>query len=48
VLYANRRAGATTGAWPGCQPFTGWKGSGAGGYAAADGGDAGGTVDTKA
>ncbi|MDD5657773.1 MAG: aldehyde dehydrogenase family protein [Elusimicrobia bacterium] len=31
VLYANRRAGATTGAWPGCQPFTGWKGSGCGG-----------------
>ncbi|MDD5629447.1 MAG: aldehyde dehydrogenase family protein [Elusimicrobia bacterium] len=31
VLYANRRTGATTGAWPGCQPFTGWKGSGAGG-----------------
>ncbi|HAH05726.1 MAG TPA: 1-pyrroline-5-carboxylate dehydrogenase [Elusimicrobia bacterium] len=31
VVYANRRGGATTGAWPGCQPFTGWKGSGAGG-----------------
>ena len=31
VLYANRRNGATTGAWPGCQPFTGWKGSGSGG-----------------
>ncbi|MBI5239034.1 MAG: aldehyde dehydrogenase family protein [Elusimicrobia bacterium] len=31
VLYANRRRGATTGAWPGCQPFTGWKGSGSGG-----------------
>ncbi|OGS35521.1 MAG: 1-pyrroline-5-carboxylate dehydrogenase, partial [Elusimicrobia bacterium RIFOXYA2_FULL_69_6] len=31
VLYANRRDGATTGAWPGCQPFTGWKGSGSGG-----------------
>jgi 1-pyrroline-5-carboxylate dehydrogenase len=28
VCYANRRAGATTGAWPGAQPFTGWKGSG--------------------
>jgi 1-pyrroline-5-carboxylate dehydrogenase len=31
VCYANRRHGATTGAWPGCQPFTGWKGSGSGG-----------------
>jgi 1-pyrroline-5-carboxylate dehydrogenase len=28
VLYVNRRAGATTGAWPGQQPFGGWKGSG--------------------
>ncbi|EYF03015.1 aldehyde dehydrogenase family protein [Chondromyces apiculatus] len=28
VLYANRRAGATTGAWPGVQAFCGWKGSG--------------------
>jgi 1-pyrroline-5-carboxylate dehydrogenase len=28
VLYINRRAGATTGAWPGVQPFGGWKGSG--------------------
>ncbi len=28
VVYANRRAGATTGAWPGVQPFGGWKGSG--------------------
>jgi 1-pyrroline-5-carboxylate dehydrogenase len=28
VLYANRRSGATTGAWPGMQPFCGWKGSG--------------------
>lgn len=28
VLYANRRTGATTGAWPGVQPFCGWKGSG--------------------
>jgi len=28
VLYANRRSGATTGAWPGVQPFCGWKGSG--------------------
>ncbi len=29
VLYANRSSGATTGAWPGSQPFCGWKGSGA-------------------
>ena len=29
VLYANRAAGATTGAWPGFQTFCGWKGSGA-------------------
>ena len=28
VLYANRRAGATTGAWPGINPFGGWKASG--------------------
>ncbi|HKQ94436.1 MAG TPA: aldehyde dehydrogenase family protein [Aestuariivirgaceae bacterium] len=28
VLYANRRSGATTGAWPGFQTFCGWKGSG--------------------
>ncbi len=28
VCYANRRAGATTGAWPGAQSFTGWKASG--------------------
>ena len=28
VLYANRRSGATTGAWPGYQTFCGWKGSG--------------------
>ncbi len=28
VCYANKRTGATTGAWPGAQPFTGWKGSG--------------------
>ena len=27
VIYVNRRAGATTGAWPGIQPFGGWKGS---------------------
>jgi 1-pyrroline-5-carboxylate dehydrogenase len=29
VVYANRRGGATTGAWPGAQTFVGWKGSGA-------------------
>jgi 1-pyrroline-5-carboxylate dehydrogenase len=29
VTYANRKGGATTGAWPGSQPFGGWKGSGA-------------------
>ncbi|HXY29622.1 MAG TPA: aldehyde dehydrogenase family protein [Gemmatimonadaceae bacterium] len=28
VCYANKRSGATTGAWPGAQPFCGWKGSG--------------------
>jgi len=28
VLYVNRRSGATTGAWPGVQPFCGWKNSG--------------------
>jgi 1-pyrroline-5-carboxylate dehydrogenase len=28
VTYANRRGGATTGAWPGTQSFCGWKGSG--------------------
>jgi len=28
VLYANRHSGATTGAWPGVQPFCGWKRSG--------------------
>ncbi len=28
VCYANRRTGATTGAWPGVQSFCGWKGSG--------------------
>ena len=28
VVYANRAAGATTGAWPGFQSFCGWKGSG--------------------
>ncbi len=31
VVYVNRRAGATTGAWPGVQPFGGWKGSGTSG-----------------
>jgi acyl-CoA reductase-like NAD-dependent aldehyde dehydrogenase len=31
VLYANRASGATTGAWPGSQPFCGWKGSGVSG-----------------
>jgi 1-pyrroline-5-carboxylate dehydrogenase len=33
VIYVNRRAGATTGAWPGIQPFGGWKGSGTTGKA---------------
>lgn len=28
VLYANRKTGATTGAWPGVQSFCGWKASG--------------------
>lgn len=28
VLYVNRERGATTGAWPGQQPFAGWKNSG--------------------
>jgi len=28
VCYANKRTGATTGAWPGAQGFCGWKGSG--------------------
>ena len=27
-VYVNRRAGATTGAWPGTQTFCGWKSSG--------------------
>ena len=31
VLYANRKTGATTGAWPGVQSFCGWKASGASG-----------------
>jgi 1-pyrroline-5-carboxylate dehydrogenase len=33
VAYANRPQGATTGAWPGYQPFGGWKGSGSTGKA---------------
>ncbi len=33
VCYANRPQGATTGAWPGYQPFGGWKGSGSTGRA---------------
>ena len=33
AVYVNRRAGATTGAWPGVQPFGGWKGSGSTGKA---------------
>ncbi len=31
VLFVNRRAGATTGAWPGIQAFCGWKQSGVSG-----------------
>ncbi len=31
VTYANRRTGATTGAWPGVNSFCGWKGSGGSG-----------------
>ena len=31
VCYANKRTGATTGAWPGAQPFCGWRGSGSSG-----------------
>ena len=33
TTYANRPQGATTGAWPGYQPFGGWKGSGTTGKA---------------
>jgi 1-pyrroline-5-carboxylate dehydrogenase len=33
VIYINRSAGSTTGAWPGAQPFGGWKGSGTTGKA---------------
>ena len=31
TVYANRPQGSTTGAWPGFQPFGGWKGSGSSG-----------------
>ncbi|MEL7645271.1 MAG: aldehyde dehydrogenase family protein [Anaerolineaceae bacterium] len=31
VVYTNRPQGGTTGAWPGFQPFGGWKGSGSSG-----------------
>jgi 1-pyrroline-5-carboxylate dehydrogenase len=31
VCHANRRSGATTGAWPGVNPFCGWKSSGSSG-----------------
>jgi 1-pyrroline-5-carboxylate dehydrogenase len=31
TTYANRAGGATTGAWPGVQPFGGWRGSGSSG-----------------
>jgi 1-pyrroline-5-carboxylate dehydrogenase len=34
VVYINREAGATTGAWPGIQSFGGWKGSGSTGRGA--------------
>jgi 1-pyrroline-5-carboxylate dehydrogenase len=34
TCYANRPHGATTGAWPGFQPFGGWKGSGSTGKSA--------------
>ncbi|MFI5214571.1 MAG: aldehyde dehydrogenase family protein, partial [Gemmatimonadales bacterium] len=34
TCYANRPQGATTGAWPGFQPFGGWKGSGSTGKSA--------------
>lgn len=34
TIYANRPQGATTGAWPGFQPFGGWKGSGSSGKSA--------------
>ena len=35
VTYVNRPQGATTGSWPGYQPFAGWKGSGSTGKAIA-------------
>lgn len=31
VCHANRRSGSTTGAWPGVNPFCGWKSSGSSG-----------------
>lgn len=34
VIYANRKGGATTGAWPESQPFCGWKASGSTGKGA--------------
>jgi 1-pyrroline-5-carboxylate dehydrogenase len=34
VVYINREAGATTGAWPGIQSFGGWEGSGSTGRGA--------------
>jgi 1-pyrroline-5-carboxylate dehydrogenase len=34
VTYVNRRGGATTGAWPGVNPFGGWKASGSTGPSA--------------
>ena len=34
VCYANRPQGSTTGAWPGFQPFGGWKASGSTGKSA--------------
>jgi len=34
VCYANRSGGATTGAWPGAQPFGGWNASGSTGKGA--------------
>jgi 1-pyrroline-5-carboxylate dehydrogenase len=34
VVYVNRTAGATTGAWPGVQSFGGWKASGSTGKSA--------------
>ena len=34
VVYANRRANATAGAWPGINPFGGWKASGSSGRGA--------------